>query len=320
MKIIDKKPSETPENIFYGVDVNNKAAVEKEFSKIKRKHRNVTIAVIIFLLIVGVILFDFFRVNFFDAKPIFAIEEKVDKGTMFTGLGYKVLYCSNGEKYIGSVLYKSCEEPNMVEYSNLIYKKIIDYAIDEKLLDKSKLDSFDILSLTFDENNEKGGSDYLVNVSYKCSDDKTTCFKTKKEFFDISNINFYVRINKYNEVYDIIYFKNSGDYYEKLVEQYTESIKNYLIDNNKLDVDNLRTFKIKLVENNGKYKFRNVLYADSYLIEVNYMCLDNGNTCVSAVDKKDYEGDYSNLVFYASMFVDENSNVLLVGPREYLDL
>ena len=32
---IDKKPVETPENNFYGVDVNNKEAVEKEFERLK---------------------------------------------------------------------------------------------------------------------------------------------------------------------------------------------------------------------------------------------------------------------------------------------
>ena len=56
------------------------------------------------------------------------------------------------------------------------------------------------------------------------------------------------------------------------------------------------------------------------MVEINYMCLDNGNECVHAVDKKDYEGDYSNLIFFASMFVDENGDVKLIGPREYLDL
>lgn len=320
MKIIDKKPMETPENVFYGVDVNNKAAVEKEFLRLKKKHRNVTIVVIIVLMVLGVILFDFFRVNYFDAKPIFAIEKKVEKGTLFTGLGYNVLYCSNGEKSLGSVLYKTCEEPDMIEYSNLIYEKVVDYAVGKKIIDKSQLKEFNIINLTLDESNDQGGSDYLANISYECKNDKTTCFNVKKEFFDTQNVNVYIRINKYNEVYDIITFKTTGAYYDMLVEQYTESAKNYLIENGKLDVENLRSFKIKLTENHGMYKFRNVTYAESYLVEVNYMCVDNGNTCVSAVDKKDYEGDYSNLVFYATMFVDEEGVVKLIGPREYLDL
>ena len=320
MKIIDKKPMETPENVFYGIDVNNKVAVEKEFYRLKKQHRNVTIVVIVALLILGIFVFDFFRVNYFDAKPILAIEKKVKKGTLFTGLGYNVLYCKNGERYVGSVLYKTCEEPDMIEFSNLIYEKVVDYAVDKKILDKSNLKEFNFVTLTFDENNDKGGSDYLVNITYQCKNDSVTCFKTKKEFFSTENVNLYIRINKYNEVYDIIPFKTTGAYYKSLVESFTESAKLYLIENEKLDEVNLRSFKIKLTENYGKMKFRGTVYADSYLIEINYMCVDNGNECVKAVDKKDYEGDYSNLVFYASMFIDEEGNVSLIGPREYFDL
>lgn len=320
MRIIDKKPMETPENVFYGVDVNNKVAVEKEFLRLKRKHRNVTIVTIIVLMVLGVILFDFVRVNYFDAKPIFAVEKKVEKGTLFTGLGYNVLYCNNGERYLGSVLYKTCEETNMKEFSNLVYEKAVNYGVNKKIIDKSQLEEFNIVSLTFDENNDKGGSDYLANISYECKNGKDTCFKAKKEFFDTKNVNVYIRIDKYNEVYDIAPFKTTGAYYDSLVQQYTESAKTYLTNNEKIDAENLKSFKISLTENYGKYKFRNNVYADSYLVEINYTCLDNDNTCVKPFDKKDYEGDYSNLVFYASMFVDEQENVKLIGPREYLDL
>lgn len=320
MRIIDKKPMETPENVFYGVDVNNKVAVEKEFLRLKKQHRNATIVVVVALLILGVFVFDFCRVSYFDAKPLLAFEKKVEKGTLFTGLGYKVLYCSNGEKYLGSVLYKTCEDPDMIEYSNLIYEKVVDYAVSNKLMNKKALKDFNIVSLTYDEANDKGGSDYLANISYECKNGSVTCFKTKKEFFDTKNVNLYIRIDKYNEVYDIIPFKTTGAYYELLVQQYVENAKTYLIENQKLDEANLRSFKLKIIENKGKSKFRGTVYADSYLIELNYMCLDNSNTCVSAIDKKDYEGDYSNLVFFASMFVDENGVVQLIGPREYLDL
>lgn len=320
MKIIDKKPMETPENIFYGVDVNDKKAVEQEFLRLKKKHRNITILVLVVMAILGVILFDFCRVNFFDAKPIFAIEKKVEKGTLFTGIGYNVLYCNNGEKYLGSVLYKTCEDVDMVEFSDLLYEKVVDYAIDKKILDKSQLKDFNIISLTLDEANDEGGSDYLANISYQCKKDKQTCFKLKKEFYDNQNVNLYIRVNKYNEVYDLVYFKTTGAYYDTLVETYTEKVKTYLIENEKLDIENLRSFKLAFTENYGKYNFRDTTYAESYLIEINYMCLDNGNECVHAVDKKDYEGDYSNLIFYASMFLDENGEVKLIGPREYLDL
>ncbi len=320
MKIIDKKPMEQPKNVFYGVDVNDKAAVEKEFLRLKEQHRKFTIVVIIVLLILGVIVFDFCRVNLLGGRPIFAVEEKVDKGTLFKGLGYNVLYCNNGERFIGNVLYKSCEEPDMIEFSNMIYKKIIEYGNDSKKILKNELKELNINTLTYDSTNKEGGTDYLANISYQCKKNSVTCFNIGKEFNSTENINVYIKINKYNEVYNIVPFKTSGKYYKTLNTEYTEKAKNYLIENSKLDELNLRDFKVKLIENHGKYKFRNESYADSYLIEVNYLCVDGGNECVYAIDKKDYEGDYSNLVFYATMFVDEENNIKLIGPREYLDL
>ena len=52
MQPINKKPVETPENNFYGVDVNNRMAVEQEFTKLQGQHRMVTIVVIVLLLAV----------------------------------------------------------------------------------------------------------------------------------------------------------------------------------------------------------------------------------------------------------------------------
>lgn len=320
MKIIDKKPMETPENIFYGVDVNNKASVEKEFLRLKKRHRRITIAVVIILLILSVFVLDFCRVNFFEAKPVFAIEKSVEEGTLFSGIGYKVLYCKNGERYVGSVLYKTCTEETEIDFTNYVYEKLVDYARENKLLDESKLTDFNVVSYIVDGDNDEGGSDYLVNLSYSCKNDSVTCFKTDKEYYDTNNVNLYIKINKYNEVYGIEYFKDTGVYYEYLVQQYTEKLKEYLINNEKLEEDNLRSFSIKLIDNNGKYKFRGITYADSYLIQVDYLCLDDGNTCVNAIDKKDNEGDFANLTFLASMFLDSEGNIALVGPREYLEL
>ena len=320
MKIIDKKPMETPENVFYGVDVNNKAAVEKEFLRLKKRHRTVTIVAVVALLILGVIVLDFCRVNFYEAKPIFATEESVERGTLFSGIGYKVLYCNNGERYVGSVIYKTCAEQDEVKFTNLIYERLVDYAVENKLLDESKVEEFNVISYIVDEENDEGNSDYFVNISYTCKDGSVTCFKTKKEFYDTTNVNLYVRLNKYNEIYEIVYFKNSGVYYESLVEKYTEELKTYLIENEMMDEANLRDFKLKFVDNNGKYKFRGTTYADSYLIQIDYLCLDDSNTCIEAIDKKDTEGDYANLSFLASMFLDAEGNIVLVGPEEYLDL
>lgn len=320
MRIIDKKPADVTENMFYGVNIQDKQAVENEFLRLKKIHRNVTIVTVILLAILSVFIVDFCRVNFFDAKPLLAISKKVDKGTLFTGLGYQVLYCTNGDKYIGSVQFKTCGDVNSVDTSNFVYEQLMNYAREEKLLDEKKLDKVIINSVIVDGVNDEDGSDYLVNLSYQCKDDSVTCFKTPMEYYDTNNVNLYVRFNKYNEVYDIIHFKDNGVYYDTLVTEYTEKIKTYLIENGMYDEENIRNFKLTIVDNSGKYKFRNVTYADSYLIQIDYLCVDNSNTCVKAVDNKDNEGDYANLSFYASMFVDSERNIALVGPREYLEL
>lgn len=320
MKIIDKKPAEISENVFYGVNIQDKQAVEREFLRLRKKHRNITIITVILLAIIGVFIVDFCRVNFFDAKPILAIPKKVENGTLFTGLGYEVLYCTNGDKYIGSVQFQTCGNTTSVDTTNFVYEQLMNYAREEKLLDEKKLDYLTINSVTLDGTNKQKGADYFVNLSYQCKNDSVTCFKTPMEYYDINNVNLYVRFNRYNEVYDIIHFKKSGIYYDSLVTEYTEKIKTYFIENEMYVEDNIREFKVNIIDNSGKFKFRNAVYADSYLIQINYLCLDNTNTCVKAIDNKDNEGDYANLSFYASMFVDSERNILLIGPREYLDL
>jgi len=171
-----------------------------------------------------------------------------------------------------------------------------------------------------DEDNEEGGSDYILDISYECKDGSGKCFKIGKEYNGTVNNKVYIRINKYNEIYDILYFKNSGIYFERLNEQYTEKVKQYMIDNQLVNEENVKLFKVELTSNNGKYKFRGNAYADSYLVKISYSCADNGNECVQAFDKKDIDGDFSNLVFYASMLLDSEDNVALVGPREYLEI
>lgn len=320
MNIIDKKPQGQQSNYFYGVDVNDKAAVQQEFERLQKQHKNVTIIVVVVLIILGIIFFDFARVNFVGGKPIFAIESKVEHGTLFSGLGYKVLYCDNGERIVGSVLYQSCNEVDERTFSNVVYRTFLDYGYKNNLLNKENLKTFTINSLSFDEKNKEGGSDYLINIKYECNDGTGNCFKTSKEFLDYGNVNLYVGFNKYNEIYDVFYFKNTGIYTEQLTTILTENIKKYMIDNAKLTVDNLRNFSIKLIENHGKYNFRGNEYYDSYLVEINYMCNDNTNTCLVPFDNQDQEGDYANLSFYTSVFVDSENNVMLMGPKEYFDL
>lgn len=320
MNPINRKPAPKTENIFYGVDANNRQAVEEEYKRLKKQHRNVTILVIVVLIILGAIFFDFARVNMLGGKPIVAISKKVDNGTLFTGLGYKVLYCDDGNKYIGAELYKTCNEPDMKTFDHVVYEKIMEYGEKEKIIDKGTLTNFVINTIEFDENNPEGGSDYILDVSYTCSDSRNKCFRTPKEYNSTDNIKMYVRINKYNEVYSLLAFKDSGKYYDTIRNDYIEKVKAYFKDNELLVEDNLRSFSLSIIDTNGKYKFRGISYADSYLIKIVYNCNDNTNTCVKEFDNKDNEGDYANLSFFASMFLDENNNVMLVGPREYLDI
>lgn len=320
MNIIDKKPQEQTKNEFYGVDVNDRQAVQEEYNRLRKRHTIITIVVIIALIVLGFLAFDVYRVTELNGKPILAFSKKVDKGTLFSGIGYKVLYCENGERYVGSVLYKNCGDFDENSFTSLIYEKLIDYSIDKKTLDINNLNYLTISNAEFDESNDQDGADYYLDINYTCKDESSKCFKTDKEFNDPLKIGLYVRLNRYNEIYEIVTFKNSGEHYTKLVEDYTLKVKNYMLENEMITEDNLKSLKLSLVSNNGKYKFRGNIYADSYLIEINYLCNDNSNTCVKAFDKKDQEGDYANLQFFASMFLNENNEVILVGNREYLDM
>ena len=319
MQPINKKPMETPENNFYGVDVNNKQAVEAEFDKLKKRHKVVTIVVIVSLLVLGFFIYDYIRVTELGGKPIFVIEEKVEEGTKFKGLGYEVLYCNNGERYVGPTVFKKCTDEGTTTIDNFVYKKFVDYVVETKMLDKNNLDTLEFNLVEYDGSNEKEGGDYHINLKYTCKNDKK-CLKLTKEYDNQDNINLYLRLNKYNEVYEIAYFKNSGKYYDSLVELYTTNLKTYLIENGKMDEANVRSFELELDDNYGMYKFRGTTYSDSYMVKITYMCLDNGNTCVHALDDNDLDGDYTNLMFYGSMFLDSEGKVLLFGPKEYFDL
>ena len=320
MNIIDrKKPEQTP-NYFYGVDVNDKEAVRKEYERLRQKHRNITIFVIIVLGCLSFVISDFVRVNYLGGRPIFATSEKVERGTLFKGLGYKVLYCNNGQRYVGSVLYKTCDEFDEKTFSNILYEKLIEYSSDNKTLNRDRLENFKIENVIYDEDNDQDGSDYLATISFSCVDGSNKCFKTTKEFNDPFNIKLYVRFDKFNEIYSVIPFKNTGTYYEQVIEQLTPKVQAYLKENNLLTEENLKYMNIKLMETHGKYKFRGKTYADSYLVEINYSCLDNSNTCIVANGDEDLEGDFANLSFYMSMFLDEEDNISLMGPREYFKI
>ena len=307
-------------NYYNGVDLNDKKAVRKEFAKRRATHTFFTLIFIAIFAALAVVAFDYYKVYEMNGKPFFAVKKSVEGGTLYKGIGYEVLYCDNNERYLGAVLYQSCSgDDTAANYKQVLHKSLMIYAEEKGIVDMGRLDSLTINDYVFDEKNEKNGTDYLLDITVICKNDKK-CFNTTKEFKDPNNFKRIVRVDSYNIVYDIVYFKPSGAYYDQLIANYSNKIKQYMIDNGMVDVNRLRQFDVKLQQNPGKTKFRDVEYNDSYLISVSYSCNDNSNTCVSYFDKKDNEGDYSNLYFLASVFIDGEDNVSLVGPREYLSL
>ena len=97
-------------NYYNGIDLNNKEAVKKEFAKRKATHTFFTLILIAVFIGLGVVAFDFFRVYQMGQKPFFAVKKAVEGGSLYKGIGYEVLYCENGERHLGAVLYKTCED------------------------------------------------------------------------------------------------------------------------------------------------------------------------------------------------------------------
>ena len=307
-------------NYYNGVDLNDKKAVKKEFAKRRATHTFFTLIFIAMFGALAVVAFDCFRVYEMEGKPIFATKKSVEGGTLYKGIGYEVLYCDNDQRYLGAVLYQSCVESEEEEtFEKVLYDSLMRYGEEKEIIDRKNLESLTINSYEFDEKNEQEGSDYLLDVSVVCKGDKK-CFKTTKAFKDPNNFKLIMRIDKYTSVYDIVYFKDSGAYYESLVANYQDKVKQYMIDNGFINVDTLRKFDIRLQKNPGKTKFRDVEYSDSYLISISYLCTDQSTDCIKPFDKKDDEGDFSNYYYQASMFIGSEDEVLLVGPKEYLGL
>ena len=310
-------------NLYQGIDLNDKKAVQKEFNKRRRVHSFFTIVFIVIFCCLGVLLFDFYRVNFKDGKPLIAVKELVDGGSLYKGIGYEVLYCDDGSRYSASVIYDSCNSGNGEEkvdsFNKVLYDSLLFYGREKKFIDIKNLDNLTINEYTFDETNDQNGSDYLLDLSISCKNDKD-CFKTTKEFADPSNIKVIVRLDKANTIYDMVYFKETGAYNKLMEEQYTEKVKQYLIDNGSINLEDLRLFSIRFIDFNGKHTFRNVDYNSSYLISISYMCYSSENDCVKQFERKDLEGDVSNMFFQASLFLDSEGEVGLVGYKEYLGL
>ena len=218
-------------NYYNGVDLNDKKAVKKEFAKRRATHTFFTLIFIAIFGALAVVAFDYFRVYEMEGKPIFATKKSVDGGTLYKGIGYEVLYCDNDQRYLGAVLYQSCVETEEEEsFNKVLYDSLMRYGEEKEIIDKKNLESLTINSYVFDEKNEQEGSDYLLDISVVCKGDKK-CFKTTKALTDPYNFKLIMRIDKYTSVYDIVYFKPSGAYYDTLVANYQDKVKQYMIDN-----------------------------------------------------------------------------------------
>lgn len=276
----DKKPKDN-RIIIEGVDLNDREAVENKYKELKKKRGISTFVCFLAFSIIIFVAFDFWNSNFNGGEPIipfFAVkEEDSNKGEVKT-------------------------------YKDVLHASLLDYFNKKKLINDD-FDSFVINSYVKDaEDEEEGYIDYYMDITYECKSGGSSCFKTLKERINQNNLLVYVSVNKSNMVTEVFTFKNEGLKYDELVVNYTEKLKNYMIKNNLIVGDNLRTFKVELLENKGKYTYNGVLYADSYVIKVSYMCVDNTDTCVTRYE----DGKNVNLAFEALMFLDENDEVGLV--------
>ena len=316
-----KKDEGQPSNYFYGVDVTNRKAVEQEYQRLKRKHYVITVIALAVIAFLGFIVFDFVKVTKLGTKPLFSIKKKVENGTLYKGIGYNVLYCKSGDRYVGYVLYDSCSEFDQKTFIDSVYEKLMKYGDDNNIVKRDSYSSLEITSAEFDEELADGGWDYYVEADLSCKGLNKRCFYFKKEFNDPSKIYFYIRYDQYNDIQDVFTFKRTGAHTKALEEEYGPKVREYFKTEGIItDDEGIRDFSIHYLDNYGKFKFRGTSYAESYLIEVNYLCYDNSNKCVKPLDDIDLDGDYSNYMFMMAMFIDENGEIALMGPKEYLDL
>lgn len=297
------------ENYYYGVDTNNRAAVEAEYLKLKKRHQIFTIVAVILIIALGVIFFDFYRVNNDGKKPIFAIKQRIDNGDKYVGIGYTAIYCDDGEQYIGA-LNKTCNpaDSESMTFDQMFYDAFMKYVKDKDYIDESNFVKMDFVSVTFDETNKEGFSDYLVDIHYVCSDTTANCFHIFKEVGNQNHVQLYVSLNNYNQVYDIKAFKKSGVYYDSLKEKYKNKLIEYMSVNGLLNKDNLRSFDIEFIDTYGKFEYGGISYADSYEVSVTYLCNDNSNTCVTPFESE----EFSNFSFELAMLLDLEDNVSLI--------
>ena len=310
---MNKKWQNDNENIMYGVNVLDHAAVEKKFKQMKKRKRILTLISLLTLAILGFVIYDFWNVNFNEGMPIVALKDTVEYGTEYTGITYKLIVCEDGKRILndnkGTKCVKSVgsEQDATTTLKDVLYNSLITYLKKEKIINK-EFKNLTINSFEFDSTNDGEGSDYYVDFTYECKNGGSKCFKILKERTDQNNVLLYVSLNKLNEVVYIDTFKSSGVQYDKLKADYKEKVINYLVEMRKYQSENVKSFDIELVANKGKYKYLGVVFEDMYEINIAYTCVDDSNTCVTSLD----DGKGNNLSFNAYMFLNKDNGIELI--------
>lgn len=300
------------ENIMFGVNVHDKEAVKKRMKQIRRNKFLLTMLALIVMSVLGFIIYDFYMVVAKEATPVVALKEKIENGIKYKGISFEVIQCDDGKRYLNekdkTCIVEENKEENVVTFEDIFYDALVKYLKDNKIVN----DNFKTLTINeyFDDqdSNEYEGSDYYVDLTYECNDGTVNCFKVLKERTKQDNVNLYVSLDKTNEVKEIKTFKTSGKKYNELKELFAEKVKEYFINKNMYDDNNVRYFNLELVNNKGRYMYGDVLYEDSYEIKISYMCKDNSNTCITKID----DGNNTNLSFNVIMFLDNEDNVGLL--------
>lgn len=294
-------------NYTYGVDTNDKEAIKEAYKKYRTRHIVITFFVVIVLAFLGVIIFDFYQVNANGKLPIISLKEKVDGGTLYKALGYKVLYCDNGDRYVGFMALKTCsDKEGSNQFKDILFNAMSKYLKDNKLIDYTNLTGMELLEYSVDEVESNGNTDYLVKLKYTCLDGTNKCLNLGIEYETGKDIELIVGVDKYQVVNKVSYFKKSGNYYQSLNDKYAVEIQDYLNINGNVDVDNLRYLKINLLDDYGVYKFNGFTYAKAYRARLSYTCKDDSNSCVRL--KKDIDID-ENLNYEIAIFVDSDMKV-----------
>ena len=307
-----QQKKENNANYFYGVNVNDKRLVKKEYDKLKSQHQKFNILVTIFIALLIIPLGDFILVNFLNFKPVLAIKETVDNGVLYHGIGYNVYICNDGQRYNGSYNNR-CTNEFANNFISTIHDSLVEYFKDKKITNKN-FEDIDIKNISFDENISKKENDYYINISFKCKKNRI-CYKEIRPTDDPYNIDLYIRINKYNKISSIINFKTSGIRYNQLIEEFKIKMINYYEGRNILDSQKLRNLTLYIQNNYGKLEYNNEVYSNSYLVNVQYMCKQNNNDCIKYQD----EMDYNNLSFEVVVLTDNENNIRHIASKQILN-